>query len=142
MGTALPFQIRRQARRSPVEPLQMPANTCIDLANSGVGNGSSAQAFDTAIAGASPIAIMFSPEGSVEYVTAGGTTSRVVDTVYLLVGRPGDQIGPTNLGTQPNDNRWISINHQTGRVITSENSGGAIKNAREYATAGQGMGGS
>lgn len=142
-GTTLPFQIRRQARKSPVEPLQMPANTVIDLANSGVGNGVYAQAFGTPATGA--VGIMFSPEGSVEYVTFNGTTYRLVDTVYLLVGRPGDQLGANNLGTEPNENRWISINHQTGRVITSENSGlgaNGIKDAREYATAGQGMGGS
>jgi len=148
-GDNVPFQIERGPRKSPVSPMQMPSNTAIDLAHSGV--GTSGPQFNSAQP--NPV-IMFAPGGSVDRVYLHNGTAfgpqHVLKTIHLLVGRP-DQVGqtPGNLGTEPNDNRWISINAQTGRVITTENMGAVdrdsdgdvMDDARQFAVSGQGMGG-
>lgn len=134
----VPFQIRRQPRKSPLKPLQLPANTVIDLANSGIGLGPQKDVFKS---GTAPVAITFLPNGSIDNLLMNWVSSPAAGTVHLLIGRPGDQIGAGNLGTGPNDNRWVSINHQTGRVVTTENMGVDIVTARQFAKTGQGMGG-
>ena len=145
----VPFQIQRGPRKSPISPMQLPNNTVIDLTFS----GADADEFNTT--DTRPVKIMFSPDGSIDrvYYFDGTVTPPspqytgrpLLGMLHLLVGRP-DQVGTGNLGTEPNDNRWVSINHQTGRVITTENMGdqnmdGDLSDARQFAISGSGMGG-
>ena len=113
----------------------------IDLSQSGV---SLDTRFASAVPSPNPVVIMFNPNGSVDQIyyhdgTAWGP-HKVLGSIHLLVGRP-DKIGAANLGTAPNENRWISINYQTGRVITTENMGVNISTARQFSRQGEGMGG-
>ena len=139
--TTVPFQVLRGPRKSLVSPMQLPSNTVIDLANSGV--GASGTQFNNATQ-TDPVVIMFSPDASIDRIYYHDGTAyagrKLTAMLHVLVGRSG-QIGAGNLGAGPNDNRWVSVNHQTGRVITTENMGGSVSNARLFATSGQGMGG-
>ena len=141
VGQQVPFQIERGPRKSVVQPMQLPNNTVIDLSKSGVGTDAR---FASTVA--DPVIVMFNPDASVERVYYHNGTNAVaqpiLNSIHFLIGRP-DQVdqSPGNAGAEPNENLWISINHQTGRVISTENMGGALDNARRYAIDGSGMGG-
>lgn len=134
-----PFQIRRGPRKSLVSPLQMPADTVIDFTFSGAGD--TGVELDTATAGTDAVRIMFNPNGSIDRAYYNNASLPVIGTIHLLVGRQTPQ-APLTSNLEDTAARWISINPQTGTVITTENmAGGSVATARQFAITGKGMGG-
>lgn len=123
-----------------VPPLQFPDGVVIDVGNSGPGVTQQFNAPDP-----TPISLVFSPEGRIAYLGCAleGEVYRVVPplrTVHFLLGR-ADQLGPENLADL--NNMWVSVGHQSGRVITTENApnDGSLSVARSYALGGRAAGG-
>ena len=121
-------------------PLQFPDGVVIDVGNSGPGVTQQFNAPDP-----TPISLVFSPEGRIAYLGCAleGEVYRVVPplrTVHFLLGR-ADQLGPENLADL--NNMWVSVGHQSGRVITTENApnDGSLSVARSYALGGRAAGG-
>ena len=117
----------------------MPADTVIDLAYSGAGDAG--VEFANPAAGTDAVRIMFSPNGSIDRAYYNSSSLPVIGTIHLLVGRQ-TPVAPFTNNLEDPSNRWISINHQTGTVITTENmAGGSVASARQFAITGKGMGG-
>lgn len=135
----VPYQVIRQPRKSSAQPLQMPSSTVVDLSQSGIGGSGTEFQF-----GPKPVVITFTAQGGIDLVyanwTSGGTWQprQVTGNIHLLVGSI-DKVGANNLADQRN--RWVTIGRQSGTVITTENVGGTIDAAREFAISGKGMGG-
>lgn len=146
-SNAMPFQITRQPMPTAAEPLQLPEGMVVDLDWSGMALPASgvtratfpAYAFTPVGTDATPIVILFAPNGGIYRIVRGGTASRVIDPIYLLVGRRErmriftDPADPRAFGTGdtfpaedglPNcfdmKNYWITLSPQTGLVTASE----------------------
>ncbi|MBN2581156.1 MAG: prepilin-type N-terminal cleavage/methylation domain-containing protein [Pirellulales bacterium] len=142
------FKIFRQPVKTAAAALQLPANTAVDLAYSGVGSGRDGNYFArSSVINNNPnpdmrsVMLVFSPNGTVEGVYYYGANDYGVYTatspIYLLVGRldrvpmPGsnedhyDALPASPVEEQlPNwadlKSQWIAIQPQTGLVSTSE----------------------
>jgi type II secretory pathway pseudopilin PulG len=165
----LPFQIFRQPVRTSATPLQLPRGTVIDLTWSGFATPTS-RFLPGSPADATPVRIMFSPNGALWRVWATGFPGvPPTEPVFLLVGRrtrvstnltlsgvvlqidgvpAATWIGPspaedgfTNLADP--GNFWITIQAQTGLATTADVAAGApdIALAREEAAKGRPVGG-
>jgi len=133
----LSYQFFPKAKKSAAAPLQLPAGMVIDLGFSGIdpdNPGVFTNRFDAG--DGTPNFIMFSPNGSLGAVY---TTSMIqvipgsppASPLYFLIGR-NDKVGDaTNPNWQDMNNRWVTINSQTGMVSTapvdvSPNSGNVV----------------
>ena len=123
-----------------VPPLQFPDGVVIDVGNSGPGVTQQFNSPDPI-----PISLVFSPEGRIAYLGCAFVDEeynviRPLQSVHFLLGR-ADQLGPENLADL--NNMWVSVGHQSGRVITTENApnDGSLSAARSYALGGQAAGG-
>ena len=123
-----------------VPPLQFPDGVVIDVGNSGLGVTQQFNSPDPI-----SISLVFSPEGRIAHLGCAleGEVYRVAPplrSVHFLLGR-ADQLGPENLADL--NNMWVSVGHQSGRVITTENApnDGSLSAARSYALGGQAAGG-
>ena len=153
VSTNVPFQIIRQPVRTAAQPLTLPPGIVVDLDFSGVGNTNSFAL------GSESVIILFAPDGSLAAVfsEASGTwqAQRLTAAVHLLIGRRekvGSLTGDVNDNLGDLSNRWVSIQHRTGLVSTSENLGGnstvdpadlpnELSGARQLAILARGMGG-
>jgi type II secretory pathway pseudopilin PulG len=155
-----PYEIQRGPVRSIVTPVALPGDTVVDLSVSGAGtdgrqldpfNGSLAPIVPTQ----SPVMITFDPAGGIDYVYVGNVAFRPFGPVHLLVGRVQNVVDPLDPATDFTDDSvpknlidpsafWVTINHRTGAVTTTENSDTSslpatttlplrIKEAREFA---------
>ena len=107
------FTVIRQPVKSAVAPLQLPSGAGIDLAVSGVDNGS------TFFSGTqNPIVVMFSPSGSLDSLYIGGTLWKPTQAIHLLVGKLTVSNEPDN-NYADLKNILVSINPQTGTVSTN-----------------------
>lgn len=145
----VPYRIFRSPIKGYAQPLQMPVPAVVDLTASGLG---------TYFAGAGDFTIMFSPTGAVDCVYYGATRVIAGDMIYLLVGsneRVANGYTPDNANVdtltnyQDMNNRWVTINPQTGAVqtdlvaalVSGLNETQAKIAARAIAVEGVGMGG-
>ncbi len=171
----MPYEIIRQPVKSVAAPLQLPASTVVDLQWSGSDSllrlgwpGS----LDT-----HPVFVMFSPTGALDRIvythvdttvvphTLTPMNVRVTEPICLLVGKReqvsqplGDPAGGDDealANWQILSNLWVTLNPQTGLVISSQNAGYtsgtdltdpvnlavALREARQYAREGQSLGG-
>lgn len=133
----VPFQIQRRPRKSVRPPVDLPADTVVDLVGSGVGNS----ATDFGVWFDAPnntwqrfgypyVMIMFQPSGAVDTVHYGNTVVRPSAPIHFLVGR-ADQVIPSSPFDASGDDSfsnlrdpealWVSIGHTTGKVTTTEN---------------------
>ncbi len=165
-GPGLPFEITRAPVRSPVKPLELPGDAVIDLGVSGYGTRTNQ--FDSQFNPSplpppllpitqSPVIITFTPAGNVDWVFVRNTSFRPFGTLHLLIGRRAQVVDPwtANFATLGDDanlsnltSLWVSIGHQTGRVLTAENDVAAgatlaerIRAARSFARDAIRMGG-
>ena len=121
-------------------PLQFPDGVVIDVVNSGPGVSQRFNSSDS-----TPISLVFSPEGRIAYLGCAFVDTeydviRPLQSVHFLLGR-ADQLGRENLADL--NNMWVSVGHQSGRVITTENApnDGSLRAARSYARDGRAAGG-
>jgi prepilin-type N-terminal cleavage/methylation domain-containing protein len=144
----LPYQIMRRPRPSGSMSIELPKDVSIDLSLSGFGAGGN-QFVAASPLEMSPIDIVFSPAGQVEYLfNHGAYAPAPAETIYLLVGNT-DQVwpstgitkafgDPTYIGQQaifphdPDDFAgniasgeayWVGVQQSTGAVLTAENLG-------------------
>ena len=143
----MPFRIYTTPKRLFNKPIEFPKGTCVDLALSGMDNGTStgSRGFASDVCDATrnaqngtantfrPVAIVFSPKGSVSEIfqnTGTGTTAeRVLPTglIYLYIGRTDQVVQP---GAVPPDIKpnfddltgyWLRIVPQTGQISIAPN---------------------
>ena len=129
-GTPLPFLVYRRPRPSSAPAVQLPQGAVVDLTASGWGSQSTFTPSSKA-----PVIVMFSPAGHVERVFERSTADPAKDIasvgpkaapLQFLVGRidqiskadSGGLIRSKNLGDL--ENRWVTVNTQTGMVRTYE----------------------
>ncbi len=150
------FKVVRDPRPTMTAPIGLPQGAVVDLEWSGT------DAADGLFALGYNVTVMFSPDGSVDYVENNGRYSPS-DTIYFLIGR-WDRISA--LGIEPLDpsdpntewrplvedglwnyedstNAWVSINPTSGLVTTTEvsspvdylvgDSFGGLYESREFA---------
>ena len=120
-GITGPYKIWRWPVKSAATALELPSPAVIDLTWSGTDpvGGSS----PTWTIGATPILIMFSSDGKIDWVASNTnpTGAKVTTPIYLLVGRRDKVIDPPN-GTDTTTNLndytslWVAINPSTGMV--------------------------
>ncbi len=129
-GPGVPYEITLSPTRSAVAPLQLPADSVIDLSLSGMGPGGrefdsgGVPPFNTA-----PVVIMFAPSGRVDHVYLGGQPIRPFAPIHLLIGRRGRVVNP--LTTDVSDPQranladptclWVTISERTGAIVTADN---------------------
>lgn len=99
------------------------------------------------------IAVLFAPNGSIDNVYVGGTSYRITDPIFLLVGKREKVPPPTYVAGNPDtfanwqdlNNLWVTINSQTGLITTgvvaAVAAAGTYNDARILARDAQGMGG-
>jgi len=158
------FKVVRDPRPTMTAPIGLPQGAVVDLEWSGTDDSSFAIGYVDG--GGVPrgynVTVMFSPDGSVDYVENNGRFSPT-DTIYFLIGR-WDRISA--LGIEPVDpsdpdsewrplvedglwnyedstNAWVSINPTSGLVTTTEvsspvdylvgDSFGGLYESREFA---------
>jgi type II secretory pathway pseudopilin PulG len=123
--TGVPFQIHRRPTKAFVPPLNLPVGSVIDLSVSGTWTGGNEFWADN---GNHPVIIMFQPSGGIKSVICNGNLKRPLGWVHLLVGRQ-NQVFPSAQFIQTDtevgnimdmNNRWVSIDHRTGSIV-SEN---------------------
>lgn len=123
LAAGLPFQVFPRPIPAGVAPLKLSADTVIDLQFSGLGDPGTVTLFSAEQCGAAPIYIMFSPNGGVERVSAGAFNAPVTQPIYLLIGRderiPAGEAEDGLANWQDGNNLWVSINPQTGLIVTS-----------------------
>ncbi|MBU4270939.1 MAG: prepilin-type N-terminal cleavage/methylation domain-containing protein [Planctomycetes bacterium] len=149
-SSTVPYRIFRAPIKGFAQPLQLPAATVVDLSASGV---------DTTFVNAADFTVLFSPNGAVECVYHGAIRYNLTGTIYLLVGSrervengytPDNPNEDTLTNYQYQNNRWVTINPQTGAVqsepvaaipLGTTDIPTAIIRARDLAGEALGMGG-
>jgi hypothetical protein len=119
----VPFCIYRAPVKGGATPLQLPASAVVDLEWSDIG----VNATGTVPTG-SDLTVMFAPNGAVDSVYVGTTSTPVVQPIFLLLGKrervpPGTYVAAdpaTWANWQDLGNLWVVINPQTGLVTTGE----------------------
>jgi hypothetical protein len=142
----VPFQIFRQPLKTADEPVTLPVGAVVDLAFSGLGNGTecgipiqgSQDVFINSLSGTTvvggipkPVLVMFGPSGNLDSIyyayrpKASGSRTifeqvKTITPMYLLIGRPRDDSGTLPPNVMNQENVWIAVNPQSGLVTTSE----------------------
>jgi len=128
----LPYQIFRKPQRASAQPLEMPADVCIDMRASGIGDGTDpniGQFPDEA----TPVMITFTPSGSVGHIYTSSGPWLPNASVHLMIGRNNQlfaDVAADKSNINDPANLWVSIGHQTGALTTADN-----KSATDIATA-------
>jgi len=155
----VPYLIKRRPRSTANDPIlgsanppiQLPDRAAVDLSSSGV--GPTGVEFHSSTAGNVPVVIMFSPDGSLEYITtgSGGASGRPTQPVYFLVGELERVPSPDNPAGLADDGKlniqrfgsfWVSVHPRTGLTTTVELAAeGDVQQSRQFAFEGQSMGG-
>ncbi len=126
------FKIMRQPVKSAASPLQLPAGAVVDLDFS----GTDYQTFQNPPGYSYDVAVIFSPNGSVEGYYWNNLRYPALGPIFILVGSrsrvrdfrvAAQQLPATpNLNDLPNwadlSSTWITINYQTGMAVSDENS--------------------
>lgn len=142
-STTASFRIFRRPTKSFVQSSSLPRGTCIDMTVSGIGQTGA----EFSVSGAaSPLMIVFDPDGSIFSITDGSTTFPPSSITHLLVGRTEqvslaaplsvedpDDSATFNANLNDNGNSWISINPITGMIYSSALQAGS-ENASSLAT--------
>jgi prepilin-type N-terminal cleavage/methylation domain-containing protein len=122
------FLIMRQPVKSSAEPLQLPQGAAVDLDFS----GADYQTFQNPTKNNYDVAVIFSPNGSVEGYYWNGQPFHALGPIYMLVGnrsRVRDFVNSPlqatpNLNDLPNwadlSSVWVTINFQTGMAVSDE----------------------
>ncbi len=120
----MPYRIYRAPVKGGATPLQLPASAVVDLEWSGVGISNYYDTGTTA-----DVTVMFAPNGAVDSVYVGTTSTPVVQPIFLLLGKRERMHPPamyvaadpaTWANWQDLGNLWVVINPQTGLVTTGE----------------------
>jgi prepilin-type N-terminal cleavage/methylation domain-containing protein len=162
------YQVLRTPQKSSSSPMEFTGDAVVDLNSSGLGLFRLNAAGNAMLGGefrsaTTPVVIMFTPQGSVQRILGGGVSAIPTSTVHLLVGRfeqmiePGIYVGNAtanplgivyNRNLEDTTNLWVSIGHQTGKVITADNAWfdqgtlvPALNATREFAQQAQSKGG-
>ena len=161
---AATFKVVRDPRPTMTAPVGLPQGAVVDLEWSGTDDQSFAIGYvdDAGVPRGYNVTVMFSPDGSVDYVENNGRFSPT-DTIFFLVGR-WDRISALGIEqVDPSDpdsewrplvedglwnfedslNAWVSINPTSGLVTTTEvsspvdylvgDSFGGLYESREFA---------
>lgn len=170
----VPFQIIRKPMPTAAEPLVLPSSVVIDLDWSGArfpgsdftGNAANDRtafanySFTPTGSDVTPIIILFSPNGGIHRVVRSGVMNRIIDPLYLLVGKrervrvivdsdprafdPGvsdtAEVFTAEDGL-PNcfdfSNLWITVSPQTGLLTVNEmHSASSVNMTNAQAVAG------
>jgi signal peptidase I len=122
------FKIMRQPAKSAAAPLQLPAGSVVDLDFS----GTDYQTFKNPPGNYYDVAIIFSPNGSVEGYYWNNQSYPALGPIFMLIGsrsRVRDFVAQPlfanpNLNELPNwadlSNIWVTINYQTGMAASDE----------------------
>ncbi len=172
----VPFEVHTPPVKTSDQPIELPGDTVIDLAVSGFGAtgneldpGPPIAAGPPRVFDSRPIAVLFSPNGSVSFVIAHGQVVVPPAPIHLLVGRnigvfypkrdPSDLMDPGTVdiaavasNLMDPSTTWVSINHRTAQISTAENADSSslplgrtlpqrISIARQIARSGIRMGG-
>jgi prepilin-type N-terminal cleavage/methylation domain-containing protein len=125
---SVPFLIMRQPVKSSAEPLQLPAGSVVDLDFS----GTDFQSFKNQPNKSYDVAVIFSPNGSVEGYYWNNQPYPVLGPIFMLVGSQSrvrdfvnqQLLANPNLNELPNwadlSSVWITINYQTGMAVSDE----------------------
>jgi len=149
----MPFQFFLQPMATSTPSVTLPTQMAIDLLDSGT---DSQRFFVNPIApDASPVIVMFSPNGALDAFYLWGLRYPGQEPVFLLIGRrdrvtldlapmytPPAEDGRFNLADT--NNLWVTVFPQTGLVTTApmaSSPGGTLAEARRLAREGQRMGG-
>jgi len=147
--TAVPFQISRRPTRSSTSPLRLPSSVVVDLEFS----GTEATNFTASTADVNSVTILFAPSGNIYRVVSDEVTGRVIDPIYLLVGKRerlplayGEAFQAEDGVSNLNDltNLWVTVNSRSGLIVSAEMAEAAvgdIQAARLFARQKQAMGG-
>ncbi len=120
----VPYEIIRQPETSAGTPLEIPDGVAIDLSASGIGK---AGVFP---GNPGPIVVLFSANGQAALWMPNdpsGTyllTTIPSDSIFFLIGRNESLqgvAGPVDGNIAATDTYWVTVQHQTGLVISSEN---------------------
>jgi hypothetical protein len=149
----LPFQFFRQPMATSTPAVTLPAQVAIDLLDS----GSDSQRFfvNPITPDASPVIVMFSPNGALDSFYLWGLRNLAQEPIFLLIGRrdhvtldlvPAPAYTPSAADGQFNfqdpSNLWVIVFPQTGLVTTAQVAiGGTLGESRRFAREGQRMGG-
>jgi hypothetical protein len=125
------YQIRRAPRRIG-RSMELTGGTCIDLSYSGIGVAGTD--FATTM---TSLVVMLAPNGAVQTCYANGTQLNPAGTLHFLLGKvekinvplaadPTHVSGMNMFDPQMSNladptSLWVSIGHQNGTVVTSEN---------------------
>ena len=119
----------RQPVKSAASPLQLPAGSVVDLDFS----GTDYQTFQNPSGNSYDVAVIFSPNGSVEGYYWNNLPYPALGPIFLLIGsqsRVRDFVAQPlpavpNLNDLPNwadlSSIWVTINYQTGMAVSDEN---------------------
>ncbi|MEI8375409.1 MAG: type II secretion system protein [Planctomycetota bacterium] len=155
-----PYKVLRGPKPSVASALELPSPAVIDLTWSGADPvaGSS----PTYLGGTSPVYIMFTPTGSVDWIGDIGNGTKITTPVYLLIGKRenvNDASTPPQWNLQDKSSLWVAINSATGLIVTTDLAAVAVKaktadsdsdakannsvinNSRDYARKSDAMGG-
>lgn len=146
-SVSVSYQILRKPKRSSVGGIELPKSSIVDLEWSGLGNLGTEFRPTNTTSDNTPIIIMFSPTGRVDFVYVQNSAFRPITPIHLLVGRADQVDTPVNRTLIAQDPEmtpnikdveaiWISIGHATGSVTNSPNSpiqGGTVSDARSEA---------
>lgn len=121
---AVPYEILRQPETSAGTPLEIPDGVAIDLSLSGVGK---AGAFPV---NPGPIVVMFSPKGQALLWLPNDPSGTYListvpgDSLFFMIGRNealGGVVAAADSNLFATDTYWVTVQHQTGLVISAEN---------------------
>lgn len=125
----LPFAITRGPVRSAAAPLTLPGDSVIDLSLSGIGAVGREMDPGSAPWTASPVVILFAPNGRVDHLYVNFLAFQPFAPLHLLIGRKGKVVNPKEVDTwNPQTTNladptslWVTISERTGAIITADN---------------------
>jgi type II secretory pathway pseudopilin PulG len=138
----VPFEIEFFPQITGDSVLELPTGTVVDLQFSGLGpQGTEFQLQPT---DATPLMVVFSPGGEVEWLMNAGTMTNDVRRMHFLIGtleRAVDQTGLADSNLADPACQWVSVHGRSGHVTTADNLtpgdlssfGAAVLEAREFA---------
>jgi prepilin-type N-terminal cleavage/methylation domain-containing protein len=135
----VPFQIDTYpvmgaGNQALAQPVDLPTGICVDLTVSGMGPRFN-QFIGAGATDATAVSIMFAPNGTIDRIYHSNPSTGAImwqygtSTVFLLLGKT-EQVFPANVlrideetrsNLQDEESLWVTINPQTGKVTTAEN---------------------